>query len=463
MISKTKYLCVLCGLTVSGERKGAALIVALIILLLLALIGSTIMMVSVNDDRMINDRMSNIGALAAAEAGIAEAIRRLSLAPSDTLNLGDPNIPPRSGWETYILLNEEPPPPDPPIYYKKSIQMQLPESLHIAYSTIMVDAERPLKISHKCDEKSKHNVIYYNWREDIEEIHDPGTYKGKFLPVELIEATGSVGGVKRTLQVEVARHSLEPTIAAALSCNTNIEISGKLMCCGHNHIFTTPWGTNAGSDRFECFNEIAADDEVWHTRRADGKPHATPAPFEKGIADDQCRGADCIAGISAPGHEIHVGKRAIVRGNPDWSSDSTGAQFYYLYRMLNTASWKELEEKFPWQSIEPGTVDGGSFVGYYKCEGDLDLKGIISFTGVLWVTGKLKQRGHLTANGIIYTGGTLVCNGNVWILGAVAIEGDGQTLVQPFNGKGVLLYSRDGIERALAVANGYQIIARREK
>jgi hypothetical protein len=131
--------------------------------------------------------------------------------------------------------------------------------------------------------------------------------------------------------------------------------------------------------------------------------------------------------------------------------------------MLNTASWEELEKQFPWQVMEPGIVDGGSFVGFFKCEGNLDIRGIVNFTGVLWVTGNLKQRGHLSMNGIIYTGRSLTCNGNVWILGAVAIEGQGREVVQPFNGKGVLLYSREGIERALAAADGYRIVARREK
>jgi hypothetical protein len=458
---KSKYLCVLCGFDFNGERRGAALIVALIILLLFALIGSTIMVLSVNDDRMINDRMNNIGALAAAEAGIAEAICRLSLPPSDTLMIWDPGIPLQTGWSAYLLFSEEVRTPKPPVYYEKSIQMQLPESLRIAYSTAQVDTGRTLMIAHKREVKEEYNISYYNWNEDIEEAHDPRSYQGKYYPVEIIEATGNSGNVERTLQVEVAKHAFVPRIAAALSCNANIAISGKLTCCGHNHRFSTPWGTNAGSERLECFGEPDGGGG-WHELRPDGKPHATVL-LEKGEIDQMCTRAGCLPGIAAPGREITVGDRSVIHGNPDWTGDSSGAAFYCLYQMLNTASWEELEDRFAWQVLEPGTIDGGSFVGYYRCEGDLELRGVVNFTGVLWVTGKLKQRDHLSVNGIVYAGQSLVCNGNVWILGAVAIEGAGQALVKPFNGTGVLLYSREAIERALAAAGGYRIISRQEK
>jgi hypothetical protein len=458
-----RYLRVLCGFMVFRARRGATLIVALIILLLLALIGSTIMMLSVNDDRMINDRMSNIGALAAAEAGIAESIKRLSLSTEDSLFLGDPQFAPAPGWTAYLLLSKEPPPHQPPVYYKKSVQIQLPESLRIPYSTEHVDPKLTLKISHKRDQGGAGEIFYYNWDEDTQESHTPGTYKGKYFPVELIQVTGRSGTVARTLQVEVAKGALVPNVVAALSSNVNIDITGKFMCCGHNHLCATPWGTNAGNDRLECFGEPDMEDANWHVLRPDGKSHGGSAPFEKPEGDLQCSEAGCIPGISAPGHGIHVGDRALVRGNPDLASDSRGVEFRYLYEILNTASWDELKERFLWQLIEPGTIDGGSFVGYYRCEGDLELRGVVNFTGVLWVTGTLRQRGYFSASGIVYAGRSCACNGNVWILGAVAIEGEGQSEVRPFNGSGVLLYSVDGIERALAAAGGYRIIARREK
>ncbi len=454
---------VLCGMMVWRERSGAALIVALILLLLFALVGSTIMVLSVNDDRMISDRMSNIGALAAAEAGIAEAIRRLSLPKEDTLSIGDDDIPLSAGWETYILLAEELPPDHAPVYYRKSIQMQLPESLRIVYSTSMIGEGYALKISHKRDPEGKERVVFYNWDEGIEEVHDPLTYKGKYLPIEIIEATGVSGAVRRTLQVEVAKQGFVADIPAALSSKVAIEVNGRLSCCGHNHSFATPWETNAGKDRYECFDEPEADDAVWHEQRSDGKAHAHAPLFTSEVLDRFCSGAGCVPGISAPGCEIRMGKYCVVRGNPDWTADTTVTAFHCLYEMLNTSSWDELEKQFPWQAVEPGTIHGGNFVGYYRCEGDLELEGVINFTGVLWVTGNLKQRGHLSMNGIIYTEGSFACHGNMWMLGAVALEGKGQRFVRPFSGKAVVLYSLEGIERALAAAEGYRIISRREK
>ncbi|MCK4575055.1 hypothetical protein KAU34_01465 [candidate division WOR-3 bacterium] len=445
------------------ERKGIALVISLIILLLLTLIGASIMMVSINEERTVSVKLDHITSLAYAEAGVSEAVRRLSIDPSNLLYIGDTHYPYNPDWTVYILLNDNPQENEPPIYYTSSVQMSFPDSQRLCYTTENVDSLYSLVIHHKINSNDTREIIYYNWEKMKEESYNPETYTGKFFPVEVIEVTGVVGTTRKRGTVEVARKSSRTYAAAAFSCNWDVEIRGKIICCGHNHVFTTPWGTDAGAEHFDCFDDpYETDDPIWHVTRNDMQPHGDRKnQYKKPSVDLKCSDAGCLPGISAPEHKITIGRSSDVRGNPDWANDSTTASFFYLYQMLGASDWNELEELFPWQSIVPGNLDGGSYTGLYKCDGDLYLSGVINFTGVLWVTGKIKQTGHFYARGIVYSQENIRFDGNVWILGAVTIEGSGHKTIKPFNGSGVLLYSSDEIERAIAQAQGYRVISRK--
>jgi len=451
--------------SVASERSGAALIVALIVLLLFTLAGSAIMILSVNEDRMVHGKMDSIGALAYAEAGVAEAIRRLSLQYFDSLYIGDPHHPFNADWAVYLLFTKNLPQDEPPVYYRQSVQMDLPERKRLSYSSKILDGGRSLTVHHKCSPNDTGKIYYYNWEIGSEELHDAGTYSGMFFPIEVIEVTGVSGKIQRTLRVEVARTPVPVNVISLLSCNGDIELQGKMVLCGHNHLFSTPWGTDAGENRFDCFDDPdTMNDTYWHVPRNDGKAHAgKDDTYTRDEMDRQCSKAGCIPGVAAHGHQIKVHDRSLVRGNPDRRTDTTGTDFYNLYQMLDTSSGEELEQQYQWQNIEPGTINGGSFIGFYRCEGNLKFKGIVNFTGVLWVTGSIRQSGHFFARGIVYSADDMRFDGNVWILGAIATKGGAKTRVQPFNGSGVLLYSSGGIQRAIAEAKGYRIISRKEQ
>lgn len=444
------------------QRKGIALIAALIILLLLTLVGATIMMMAVNEQKTVSDKIDDIATLAYAKAGVSEALRRLSLDPSDPLSIGDVHYPYNPEWTLFILLTDKLPSVEPPLYVTSSVQIGLDDSLIIRYTTDEVDTLNSLAVHHKRNPKNKREIYYYNWETMKEEPQDPATYRGKFFPVEVIEVTGITGSVKRRIIVEVARKSLRISSVAALSCDCPVNLIGKIVCCGHNHLFTTPWGTNAGANRFECFDDpFDNHDRMWHIPRNDGQIHADKGKaYQKGEIDWKCSSVGCVPGISSPEHSVGISTKAIVRGNPDWLTDSQHTNFLFLYQMLGTRSWDELKEKFSWIHLEPGTLSGGSYSGFYSCDGDVSFTGVVNFTGVLWVKGRIKQKGHFFARGIIYSEKNVLFDGNVWILGTVCVEGGGGVL-RPFNGSGVLLYSHDEMERAVGQAQGYRIISMR--
>jgi hypothetical protein len=445
-----------------GQREGVALIAALIILLLLTLVGATIMMVSVNEQKTVSDRIDEIATLAYAKAGVAEAVRRLSLDPSDELFIGDDHYPYNPDWKVYIVLSDELPSLEPPTYVVSSVQTSLDDSLRIRYTTEELDTLYSLSVHHKRNPDNDKEIYYYNWEKMRQESHDPVTYHGKYFPVEVIRATGMTGTVKKCVIVEAARRSLGLSGVAALSCDSPVHLLGKVVICGHNHLFTTPWGTDGGGDHFECFDDRDdSHDHIYHIPRTDGQIHADKGSlYRKDEQDWKCSGVGCVPGISAPGQSITVSKNSIVRGNPDRVTDAQNANFLHLYEMLGMRNWEELEGTFSWIHLEPGVLSGGSYSGFYFCDGDITFSGVVNFTGVLWVKGKVTQKGNFLARGIIYSEKDVRFDGNVWILGTVCVEGEGK-IIRPFNGSGVLLYSYDGMERALGQALGYRIISRR--
>ncbi len=444
------------------ERKGIALVVALIVLLMLTLLGTAIMMVSMNEEQIIINKVGHIRSLVYAEAGISESIRRLSLNSSDSLCIEDPNRPYDPSWTTYVLLSSNPPADNPPVYYRSSVQTNLPDSQILNYTTGNLDPHNSLIIHHKINSNISNEIFYYNWENISEESHDPATYNGPFSPIEVIESVGIAMNARRKVRVEVVRRSPSLNIAAALSCDCNVEITGKFVCCGHNHLFTTPRGIDAEINPYECFS--TTNSPVWHVYRPDGQPHGDVAnDYIKKTVDSKCSNVGCLPGISTPGHKIILSDLSDVRGNPDWTEDPSVAGFYNLYQIFGTLSWEELEMIYPWQHLDSDTIDGGNYEGFYKCEGDLYLSGSTSLSGILWVTGKIVQNGQFTARGLIYSQSGIQFRGDVWILGAVAIEGNSHETIQPFNGSGVLLYSYREVERVVAQGKGYSVISRKEE
>jgi hypothetical protein len=438
------------------ERRGVALIVALIVLLIIALLGASVMMLYINEDRFIDDKIKRTRLYTYVESGISEAVRRLSLEPDDSLYIGDRSDPLDAGWTVYILNSDSLPGDSPPVFFKSSVQMLLPESLRIPYTTKVFDKDYSLVVHHKRKDDDNNKIIYYNWRDKTEESHEPSTYEGIFSPVEVIEVTGKAEDLEKRVMVEVVRKGVDVDIKAAFSCDSDVEIRGKLTCCGHNHNLQTPWGTDAGENRYECFdNGEDGDDALWHILREDGQSHgAKETEYRKDSKDPKCSEVGCIPGISAPGHSIKINENSSIRGNPDFTNDGAVATFNNIYKIFGISGPDELEDSLLWRSIEGGTINGGSFTGLYKCEEDLSLSGVININGVLWVTSNLRQDGHLFVKGLIYSESDIQFNGKFWILGAVVTEGNARRVIHPFDGTGVLLYSKGAIERAIASGNG---------
>jgi len=448
-----------------GMRKGITLIFALIILLLLALLAAAIMMLSMNEGKIVGAKIDNLRCLSYAKAGVSEVIHRLSLDSDDSLYIGDSSVPYESLWKVYILMDDEVPEDNPPVYYKSSIQMVLPEEKRLEYSTENPQRKYSLIVHHKVNPKTAGEIFFYNWVDSSEVSRKPEEYKGAFLPIEVVESVGIAGGNHRKVKVEVVRKSPPLSLTAALCCNCDIEIAKGFVFCGHNHIYETPGGTDARGNPFECFAlQMKSDETRWHIQRSDRLPHARETDdYEKENPDLMCSADGCVPGISTAGHTIDMAESSFTRGNPDIITNPKVSVFIPLYKMLGTESPDELDEKYAWKAIGPGKISSGSYKGLYKCKGDLELSGITNFEGILWVTGKIKQEGSFSCKGLVYANKELEFNGDIWVLGGVAIDGERNKVSCRFRGSGAVLYSSRAIERAIASSSVYGVILRKEE
>ncbi len=446
-------------------RKGITLIFALISLLLLALLAAAIMMLSMSEGKIVGTKINNLRCLSYAEAGVSEVIHRLSLDSTDSLHIGDSSVPYEPKWKVYILLNNEIPADQPPVYYRRSVQMAISEGKRLRYSTENPKTNYSLIVHHKLNEKKPGEIFFYNWIDSTELSADPITYRGAFLPVEIIESVGATVNGHKKLMVEVAKNVFTSSLTAVLSSNCDIEVSGRYVICGHNHVYSTPPGTDTGENPFQCFvNNVKLDERKLHTQRSDNSTHANERDnYEKESPDLECSKVGCVTGILTSGHRLTIAESSFVRGNPDITMNARILSFMPLHKIFGVESSEELDKKFVWINMEPGKIAGGKFSGIYKCKGDLDISGAVNFDGVLWVTGEIKQKGDFFCKGLVYAGKGLDFDGSVWILGAVAVEDKFHKAVSRFDGSGAILYSSTAVERAVSYGLGYGVILRKEE
>jgi hypothetical protein len=88
-----------------GNEKGMVLPLGLMFLAIIAILGTTAVIVTTTDLKIGSNYRASEQAFYVAEAGISEAMHRLNLNSSDTNFIGEaPGITPTAGWGRYIVL-----------------------------------------------------------------------------------------------------------------------------------------------------------------------------------------------------------------------------------------------------------------------------------------------------------------------------------------------------------------------
>ncbi|HZL84982.1 MAG TPA: pilus assembly PilX N-terminal domain-containing protein [Candidatus Krumholzibacteria bacterium] len=415
-----------------GER-GAALILALAMLLALGFIGAALIYTAGGDLKMSGADRRGTQAQFSAEAGVQEALARLSMRPGtdvtvngetfdacirDTASTLDPD------WEVQMFTpgGDTPTSANPSTMFTPTVQ---PTSSALDY----VRDDNLLVIRHKWRDLNGDNV------RDANEIV---RYDGSLIPpenmntgstIEVIEVSGYMADARRRLRVEVTRFPFSPNIMAALECNTGVDIKGTVNICGHNHSINTPENTNLES-----------------------APTCSPTYDEA---------FDHLPAVMTTGDEIEVDGSTDLLGEPGPTDSSSTNPFYSLAEALGVE--QDVVDQILADPDHTSSNDASPLNGITFVNGDAtgsEKFNSVSGEGLLYVAGDLDISGGFSWVGLVYVDGDVRITGNAWVLGAMLVQGESD--VGFGGGNPSILYSRDAIRLALELAFDYIIISWKE-
>ncbi len=397
-----------------NSESGNVLIVTLLILFAIAIIGSTVAMVSTMDLKISGNQRKTSEALFVAEAGLNEAIHRISLPNPTTVTVGgwtgnvsigdsepyDPN------WTTLIYLDN----PAAVAAGGGSINttgtIQDPTQPYLGYS-MPTGTEGVLTVQHKWIDRNGDSVRDQNEIVRYDQLAVPPENFVSGYPVEVVTITGRSADGERVVQAEVTKKTITVRTLAALYVDKAIEIQGHVDFCGHNHDIATPINTETDA----C--------GAWHL--AGGH----------------------LPGVTATGDAVNVKGAADILGFPAPVDNSATNPFYTLPEVLGLPD-HEVNEML-------AGADNTSIVnplnGITYITGDANLMAGLVGEGLFYITGDFKASGDFDYKGLIYVEGDVFMTGEPWILGSMIIRGTSDFSFS--SGNAAILYSQAAIERAM--------------
>ncbi len=415
-----------------GER-GAALILALAMLLALGFLGAALIFTAGGDLKVSGADRRGTQAQFVAEAGVQEAMARLSMRPGtdvtvngetfdacirDTASTIDP------AWEAQIFTagGATPTSANPSAMFTPTVQEASDALDYVRDDNLL--------------------VIRHKWRDlDGDDVRDAGEivrYDGSRIPpenlatgstVEVIEVAGYMANARRRLRVEVTRFPFSPNIMAALQCDTGVDLKGTINICGHNHSVDTPENT-----------------------------HLETAPPCSPNYDEAF---DHLPAVMTTGDPVEVDGSTDLLGEPATTDTSSTNPFYTLAEALGVE--QDVVDQLLADADHTSSNDGSPLNGITYVNGDAtgsEKFNTVEGEGLLYVKGDLDIAGGFAWRGLVYVEGDVRITGNAWVLGAMIVQGDSD--VGFGGGTPSVLYSRDAIRLALELAFDYIILSWKE-
>ena len=393
----------------SGDQRGFALVVSMLILLVMTLLGLVLMAgVSMNRQLSGNDQRMR-QSLNIAEAGVGEAMSRIR-SQETLMDPANPNT---------VCQVFNTPAGSVPVLGADSTALATaqPVSAYLNYSTATRGPDA-LTIAWKKDPTGT-KVMRYDG------TLNPAVNSVSGVHIYMITATGQVGAARRTVVTEVIQKPSNVNMKAALSANYPMDFGGNAVVCGYNHSADTPpddgskgRGVMPGNSTHCIDNELGTGDlpGAWSTGAITGN------------------GASAFTG--SPGYQEN--QTGFYAG--PWEAFSLSQSDYY--------SW-----------LGPPTTSPPSYNGivYYDNNStpqdksaSLALQGVTG-EGFLYVDGDLHLNSGFIYKGLICVEGNLDIGGHAWIMGGIIVTGS--TTIK-LNGGMTILYSSDAISQALAKYGG---------
>jgi Tfp pilus assembly protein PilX len=396
-------------------------VVAVIMLLALSALGVALMASVQIEDKIVGYQRRDTQALYVAEAGIQEALhrirsgdvpddgnkRRVTLiyeAPAGSLPVSGPDttslptLQPSGQYLGYSSANKR---------YIKGSTTDL-QALTVKYKTKITPGSPP-----------DTQIVRYD------EAATPKMNTTTGTPVFVVTASTTRNNVTRSVVAEVTRAKFNLLTQAAVAAKVGIAFKGNAKVCGHNHLASTPAGTE-------------------------------PPGCNLGIGTWWAPGAhaDCLPGGWSESTITEQGSPDVIGEPTDVAPNQSG--FY----------------GGPWDALGLSQPEFWAWIGYPTSSPPSPPQGIVHLDsnsipqdqsgdysynggngeGLLYVDGDLHINGNFNYRGLIYIEGDLKLNGNAWILGGLIVRGT--TTVNVANGSAVVLYSADAIQQNISKHGG---------
>ncbi|MDD3642007.1 MAG: PilX N-terminal domain-containing pilus assembly protein [Candidatus Krumholzibacteria bacterium] len=409
------------------DERGNVLVVTLLVLFAISVIGFTMAMVSSMDLRISGNQRTTTQSLFVAEAGLNEAIHRLSL-PNPTnvavsgwtgnVAIGD-SEPYNPNWGARIYLTAPGSAPAGNANLFTTGTIQDPGRPYLEYSEPN-GADRVLSIEHKWRDLDGDGSRDANEIMRWDPMQIPPENFNSGFPIEIVTVTGQAADGERVIQAEVTKRTIIVRTLGALYCDKAIRLTGNCDFCGYNHdLNTPPWTVpNACS--------------AWHL--ASGH----------------------LPGVVTTGDDVKTQGSANVAGNPAPINMDPTNPFYSLSEVLGLTP----TEVADMLANADNTSIKNPLNGITYIQGDAKITSNFTGQGLIYVTGDLSGAGSFNFKGLVYVEGDLKYTGTPWILGSVIVRGTSDWNFSA--GNAAVLYSRDAITQALSGAMPCIVLSWRE-
>ncbi len=403
---------------INGNLKaesGNVLVVTLLVLFAISVIGATLAMVSSMDLKISGNQRTTTQSLFIAEAGLNEAIHRISLPnPTNVAVAGwtgnvaiSDSEPYDPHWKTYIYLTSPGTAPAAGGSIVSTGTLQDPNNSYLEYSQ-RTGTNDVLTIEHKWDDRDGDGSKDVNEVVRYDPLMIPPENFSSGFPVEVITVAGHSADGERVIQAEVTKRMMVARTLGALYVDKAVKLTGNCAFCGHNHDLNTPPGTRPNG----CV--------AWHLSSAN------------------------LPGVTSTGDVVKTQGSADILGDPQPIDDDAGNPFYTLAEVLgltNAETASILARADNTSIVAP--LDGITYI-----QGDASINSSLVGEGLLYVTGDLKASGSFIYTGLIYVEGDVSFTGTPWVLGSMIVRGTSN-----FNfsaGNAGVLYSKDAITNVLS-------------
>jgi hypothetical protein len=397
-------------------ESGNVLVIALLVLFAMSVIGATLAMVASIDLKISNKRRTTTQSLFVAEAGLNEAIHRLSLPDPTNATIGrwTGNIAIADGapydpeWKARIYLTSPGSAPcaDGPAVSTGTLQD--PTDGYMEYSRSS-GSEGILTIEHKWIDRNGNGtrdsgeIVRYDPRLSPPENFESGS------PVEIVRVTGHSAGGESMIIAEVAKRCVLLGASGALCAGGPVRLSGDCIVCGHDH-----------------------------------DPGSGPAAMRGSCAGAHL-GGEGLAGVATCQPIVDIRGNAGVAGSPDPVRADPDVRVAALSDLLNLTA-AEAERMLG--RADNNRIVGGRIDGITHISGDMRIFGDLSGEGLLYISGDMYISGGFEYRGLVYVEGDARITGSSSIVGCLVVRGAAE--IECGGEKAEILYSSTAVRRALS-------------